>query len=787
MGDNNQIQVVVKDYEGKLSQDNKSNQVIYDFDSQIDLCSNDLDMLDYLVSISAGVLSGLIDVFWVDEFNLENSRNIASKEVDKFVTDVAKMTGWNGDNFLSAVRHLEKNYHIPSDGLTPRFGGGLHHHLRDFAHHPTMVGLVFSILTQFTYKSYGTDEIGNFIIVDVPEYCLEFIGNDTPTKLLYGVIYWFIHLISDMAGSSGSIMKNGGTGIPGPILSLAKELSILPIFKDLKVEDKSLSLFISKLFNGTLLAKHDVNGLIIKDTQLRFDFRAEIGLGIEIGKMALPVMANEGIVRLFYMFRRLAIQIKENNISNIDDFKKINWDYVKPINNPTLARMLTISTGVFTAIDLIDASNKDNVVLYVNAIGIGRFAVAIGQDISWSLKARDAKKAKKIYKDIKEMAEFRNKTLMMSFDYLNLEKFSLNIEQTEILYNLEYFKTLNDINTTNLSLKNDKLIKIKKDWLSEWKEYITNGFPSFVHQEININWYTEQEMFNKILINNPKDVWFRLLIIETMIFEPYFPLSIEIDDKGKPIISEKYKVLQKIDNGFNKEAGDDYLNSKFNTKFFKKDFIKRSRNSYDKYIFDLNQVLYNAVKNISISGVVSVATMIAASMFAPAIAVYIVGSNFIGLSGAALTSASLAYLGGGAIAVGGLGMAGGTITIIGGGAALGMGIGTGIKGVLGSAELVSKQNLIQQSAKLLVSVNEVLIMDEHDLTYVNEIYNTYIKRVIELKREIFDLKLEAKYNKVNVTKELTNKFRNFNDSLKVTENVLKILKNILIKKKYKIT
>ena len=59
---------------------------------------------------------------------------------------------------------------------------------------------------------------------------------------------------------------------------------------------------------------------------------------------------------------------------------------------------------------------------------------------------------------------------------------------------------------------------------------------------------------------------------------------------------------------------------------------------------------------------------------APSIAVALVGSNFAGLHGAALTSACLAYLGGGAIAVGGLGMAGGTAAIVGGGAVLGLGV-----------------------------------------------------------------------------------------------------------------
>ena len=47
---------------------------------------------------------------------------------------------------------------------------------------------------------------------------------------------------------------SGGTGIPGPILSIAKEISVLPFFKNLKMNDMSMSELLSKLFNGTLLA-----------------------------------------------------------------------------------------------------------------------------------------------------------------------------------------------------------------------------------------------------------------------------------------------------------------------------------------------------------------------------------------------------------------------------------------------------------------------------------------------------------------------------------------------------
>lgn len=183
--------------------------------------------------------------------------------------------------------------------------------MRDFAHHPTVIGLVFSLLTQFTYKSYGTDVHGAFHFADVPEKSRAFIGDDVVTKILYGTIIWFFHLVSDVSGSSSSTGKSNGTGIPGPILSLAKELSVLPAFKDININDRSISVFISKLFNGTLLAKHDETGAIIKESILKIDLRGEFGIGAELERQAIPVIANDCIVRAFYFIRHLAIELRK--------------------------------------------------------------------------------------------------------------------------------------------------------------------------------------------------------------------------------------------------------------------------------------------------------------------------------------------------------------------------------------------------------------------------------------------------------------------------------------------
>lgn len=211
------------------------------------LLSSQADCLDYLISVASGILCGMLDILWVGKFSLAAGRSIADDKIEGLVQKTAKMLGCKDGDIQASVTFLEKKFPIPADGNTADFGGGLQHHLRDFAHHPTIAGLIFSLLTQFTEKSYGTDAKGNFIIVPVPERSKGLIGGDVLDKLFKGTIIWFFHLISDMAGSSNTAGISGGTGIPGPILALAKEISALPFFKNAIIEDHSLSVFFIKI------------------------------------------------------------------------------------------------------------------------------------------------------------------------------------------------------------------------------------------------------------------------------------------------------------------------------------------------------------------------------------------------------------------------------------------------------------------------------------------------------------------------------------------------------------
>lgn len=747
-------------------------KIIFDLNSQIDLLSSQADSLDYIVAIASGIVCGILDILWVGEFDLAHGRSIASDKVDSFVKNTAEMLeGKTFDDVKSAVQALEKHFPIPSDGNTSDFGGGKQHHLRDFAHHPTIVGLAFSLLTQFTEKSYGTDVNGRFITVDVPEKSKSFIGKDIPEKILMGTIIWFFHLVSDIAGSSSTAGTTGGTGIPGPLLALAKEVSAIPFFKNIKVDDDmSMSLFLSKLFNGTLMMKRDEKGQIVKDSIIKFDLRGELGVAVELCKQAVAVVANECFVRAFYFIRHLAMEMKENRVGCFADMKMIDWDTVKPLNNPTIARMLTISTGVFTVLDIGEAIATQKYWVSINYVGIGRFAVAISSDVSWGLKARDVKKIRGVYENIKRQTFGKTdaniyKRIGDDMD-LQMDKLGLSLEQTEILYNLEYYKTFNDIEMTKLPVTGEVIKELKSEWLKEWSKFISNGFESFTQiSGAEMHWYSIDELQERIAANDPQKPWYRLILLEAMLFEPYYPLGTEKDKKGNDIPSKKYKHLNNLLCSFRKGEGDHFLDEQFTGKYCKQGYVKRLRKSYDKRMRELSEVLKTVLTSLTITAVIAIITVASAGAFAGPIAVALVGSNFAGLSGAALTSACLAYLGGGAIAAGGAGMLGGTIAIVGGGAALGIGVGAGVGGAVGSAGLVGKKNTIMQSAKLLTSVREIFLNDEHDIEFSNSVYEQYLQNITEIEKGLVELRLKMDVAKGKEKKEIAETIKKAEESV----------------------
>lgn len=339
--------------------------------------NNELDKWDVIVSISSGAITAAIDILWIGDISLVDAHKWGSEKVDEFVISVAKSKGYKGKEIAGAIKKLEDDFPMDGDLLTKEFGSGSQHHLRDFSHHPTIVGLIFSLLMQFTGKGYGTKTNGEFVSFDIPGWK----PRSFVDSVYVGTIEWLFHIISDIAGSSGTrrIENKEGTGLPGPLLSFLKEISAIPGIRSIagKTDPKSspnkeeyyqFSVTCSKLFNGTLLGEHDEKGKPVLHKELKFDLRTELGIINESinSKQYIPVVLNEVIVSAFYSVRRFLNEIRDNSIETIEKLKTIDIKKCLPFKNTPLDHMRIIAATTFTSIDLISAGtkaaikNKDN-------------------------------------------------------------------------------------------------------------------------------------------------------------------------------------------------------------------------------------------------------------------------------------------------------------------------------------------------------------------------------------------------------------------------------------------
>ena len=318
------------------------------------LGTDGLGKWDCAISIASGVMTAALDVLWTKDISLENAHDWGSKQTEAFVIKTARSRGYKGNNLEEAVRSLEKKFSIEADKLTNEFGGGKYHHLRDFSHHPTPVGLLFSILTQFTGMDFGTDVNGAFVRYPIPGW----EKPDLLSGLYNGTIVWFFHMVSDVAGSSGSIaMNKEGTGLPGPLLSLLKEFSAAPGIRALAGKNKegrnNISLLCSKLFSGTLFTeKGKESGM--ERAPIQFDLRTELGIANEAikSKQYFPILLNEAIVCSFYSLSRLTKELSEHPLQTPQQLQDLDFQRILPGRSPALRHMRMVASATFMAVDV---------------------------------------------------------------------------------------------------------------------------------------------------------------------------------------------------------------------------------------------------------------------------------------------------------------------------------------------------------------------------------------------------------------------------------------------------
>lgn len=331
----------------------------------------ELDKLDYAFAASAGLIAGFIDAIFVGSIKSRADATGLQKSVDKAFdkivelygkheriaeltnqqkkakTDSSKQNIQNSIDKVKAgivsaskngeiverewtkhdsIKWLEKYNKVGYDAATNLKDGSFHipgmspdnHHLLSLAHEPSLFGLLIGIVDQITGKStfIGNDGLIQRIVTD--NVNKELSGNMV-TQITQACENWFGHIMSDIAGSSGS--KGRGSGLPVPGWAALQKLQ----FGHINYNERHSDVTIAELSELMFKKGYDVRS-----------FSAQL----------IPVLVYETLLRCYWLYKQHFYYGKDLKES------------VPIANNRELARLLLISAGSFSTIDVTHAVIK---------------------------------------------------------------------------------------------------------------------------------------------------------------------------------------------------------------------------------------------------------------------------------------------------------------------------------------------------------------------------------------------------------------------------------------------
>lgn len=603
-----------------------------------------VDRVDTLVAVTSGFMAFLLDQLLI-------RKNIREKDIDE--DTIIKVLP------LVLRQYSDKNKDI--DKEIDEYIANWEHKLKDANKYKNLVfdfcedlsfsGLLIKVIEYCFNLSIGLDEKSGLIIKKEKH---DLKTDSIVEKAQMAIVDWFVEQAYAYK-KSGKCKKEFVQ-----IEKIVKDIKKVA-FKDNKFDKEQLKEW---FHNKVLNEKKKLNGLD--------DFVVQ----------SIPVKANIIFVHSYAHIRNFIQQVNEHNVESLEGLNIIDFDKLN--NDRVLARMDTISTSVFAALNAGIAGGKaikakDGFLqkccvfaVNINIPNVIRLVSVVSADADYIKEDIDQLVHKSKVVEIK-----KHKDIPLD----SLERcFTMNKIETRILYSLELQMIEEDIQRT----KENKEQQLKNEWKKKWIEVTEQSLQqNKVFEKDPVKTYAA---INTYASNQENLLWLYNIAVELSMFKPYFKL----EEKDKKLKLSYTKYVEEV---FCKSQ--QYISYKE---------IQKIQKSYKDYY---NYLENNTLKAIGVAGgaiAVAAATGGLALVFAPQIAVAIFGGAFPTLHGAALVSASLAAAGGGSLAAGGFGMAGGAVLIAGGGAVLGLGTsGTALS-------LMMAPKFVQNDyAKLLAKCDCVLL------------------------------------------------------------------------------
>lgn len=409
LGDGHKVEFIAEASDDELTK----NEIFRDLQKVEErLCGTEdltahLDKFDYAISISSGMLCGLIDSFFVGEFDFKNLKSRDTITLEPIVRKYAEIRGYKGSgDYASVIRFLEEKFPVAQDNIWS--GKGIsstkYHHLDDIAHHPSILGLLAAVLVQFVRVGIFVSKECEWHFVSIPTNAGELLKTWLPV-IISGLLKWIANV------AETHYKEESNSDIPEPINTVIKMVSHVPaLIAVLKVADNWVGhlfsdvdgsnstagggmgvpgLYLSFLKEVASVLKADELSQLVNDlySKQEFDLRKELRNIDIIGKQMVPVVLGEVLVRGFFLVRHLAEEYKKSN-----DWKGVNWKAIVPFRNRTIVRMLTISKGTFTACDAADVAIRSSIkkepsfILRINFVGVVLLVINVVVDVTMGVK-----------------------------------------------------------------------------------------------------------------------------------------------------------------------------------------------------------------------------------------------------------------------------------------------------------------------------------------------------------------------------------------------------------------
>lgn len=336
-----------------------------------------------------------------------------------------------------------------------------------------------------------------------------------------------------------------------------------------------------------------------------------------------------------------------------------------------------------------------------------------------------------------------------------MQEFGLSLEETRIMFSLQYYLVSYDIQCeTDFEKKS-----LKSEWLLQWKNSTELFFKSQLekssHSQSNYNLIININLLKQEIKKINKDIGNKLtiylILLEVTLFIPYYNLGEDNEKNLKDLkFYEENKLTAKIE--------DIAILLEID-----KTCVQRFKSNYKEAINGISGKGFSLLIGTLVGTLI---LTVAAAFFTPIIAAALAPILAPGLSGAAAVSAVLAALGGGALAAGGFGMAGGVAVIVAGGAILGGTAGAGV----GTLFAQSPDTALTQAAKLEVVIKEIVFVQK-DIRKAQEIIKEQRQAIRSLEDKLDELMFE-KPKKQQAIENLKKAIDYLNKALKRNQELL---------------